>query len=167
MRNDPIKFNPRHYPNHYLSRHSIRKMKRLHSHMKAVTYRASEILRDEKSPIDFRVGECERTVETQERYLKTGRSTTMNSRHIIKRMKEDGVYQDRCAAIDLIALVDNKVTWNWPAYHVIARVMKQAAAELGVPITWGGDWKTFKDGPHFQLNWDAYPVWRPRKVKHI
>ena len=79
--------------------------------MKAVTYRASEILREEKSPIDFRVGECERTVETQKRYLKTGRSTTMNSRHIIKRMKEDdGEWQDRCAAIDLIALVDNKLS---------------------------------------------------------
>ena len=22
---------------------------------------------------------------------------------------------------------------------------------LGYVITWGGDWKTFKDGPHFQI----------------
>ncbi|KQJ34255.1 M15 family metallopeptidase, partial [Escherichia coli] len=25
------------------------------------------------------------------------------------------------------------------------------AAELGTAIEWGGDWKTLKDGPHFQL----------------
>jgi len=26
-----------------------------------------------------------------------------------------------------------------------------------VPIEWGGDWKTFKDGPHFQLPHAKYP----------
>ncbi|EOY2596326.1 M15 family metallopeptidase, partial [Escherichia coli] len=25
------------------------------------------------------------------------------------------------------------------------------AAELGTAIEWGGDWRTLKDGPHFQL----------------
>ena len=28
---------------------------------------------------------------------------------------------------------------------------------VGVPIEWGGDWRTFKDGPHFQLPWGKYP----------
>ncbi|EOW5622221.1 M15 family metallopeptidase, partial [Escherichia coli O2,50:H32] len=28
---------------------------------------------------------------------------------------------------------------------------KQAAAELGTAIEWGGDWTSLKDGPHFQL----------------
>jgi hypothetical protein len=27
-----------------------------------------------------------------------------------------------------------------------------------VEITWGGDWTKFRDGPHFQLSWDAYPT---------
>jgi len=26
-----------------------------------------------------------------------------------------------------------------------------AAADLGVQIIWGGDWLTFRDGPHFEL----------------
>ncbi|HAW1163117.1 TPA: M15 family metallopeptidase, partial [Escherichia coli] len=26
-----------------------------------------------------------------------------------------------------------------------------AGEELGTAIEWGGDWKTLKDGPHFQL----------------
>jgi len=29
--------------------------------------------------------------------------------------------------------------------------MKQAAAELGVKLIWGGDWKTSKDYPHFEI----------------
>ena len=37
------------------------------------------------------------------------------------------------------------------------KVVKQAAAELGIPIEWGGDWRTFKDGPHWQLPWAKYP----------
>ncbi|MGA5902138.1 M15 family metallopeptidase, partial [Escherichia coli] len=36
-------------------------------------------------------------------------------------------------------------------YEKIAQAFKQAAAELGTAIEWGGDCKTLKDGPHFQL----------------
>jgi peptidoglycan L-alanyl-D-glutamate endopeptidase CwlK len=36
--------------------------------------------------------------------------------------------------------------------------MKTAAAELGVAIVWGGDWKSFKDGPHFELDKKVYPA---------
>jgi peptidoglycan L-alanyl-D-glutamate endopeptidase CwlK len=35
--------------------------------------------------------------------------------------------------------------------------MKDAAKDLKVPITWGGDWTMFKDGPHFELNRKTYP----------
>ena len=152
-------FKPRDYPQHLLSRRSIRKMRGLHAHLKAVTYRASEILRGmDGGHIDFRVGECVRTDERQARLLKAGRSKTKNSRHLLQYLKEYGVWEHRCAAIDLIALVDSEVTWNWPAYHVIAKAMKQAADELDVDIDWGGNWKSFPDGPHFQLSWKKYPI---------
>ena len=39
----------------------------------------------------------------------------------------------------------------------MADAMKQAAEELDVDLEWGGDWKTFKDGPHFQLSRKSYP----------
>jgi peptidoglycan L-alanyl-D-glutamate endopeptidase CwlK len=29
--------------------------------------------------------------------------------------------------------------------------MKQAAKELDVKLTWGGDWKSFVDMPHYQI----------------
>jgi peptidoglycan L-alanyl-D-glutamate endopeptidase CwlK len=99
-----------------------------------VVHRAAEI-----TEIDFIVTEGLRTKERQEKLVKAGASQTMNSKHLIGR------------AVDLAAVVDGEVRWDWPLYHKLAKAMKQAATELAVPITWGGDWKSFKDGPHFQL----------------
>ena len=61
-------------------------------------------------------------------------------------------------AVDLGAYVGGSVRWDWPLYHKIAAAMKAAASELGVKITWGGDWPRFRDGPHFELAWDRYPA---------
>ncbi|EIT3942437.1 M15 family metallopeptidase, partial [Escherichia coli] len=40
----------------------------------------------------------------------------------------------------------------------IAAAFRQASQELNIPVEWGGDWKTLKDGPHFQLPHGAYPA---------
>ncbi|MNW13602.1 hypothetical protein D3C71_2116030 [compost metagenome] len=54
--------------------------------------------------------------------------------------------------MDIAPLVDGAIPWNnWQAFVGLAGVVKACAAELGVPVEWGGDWKTFKDGPHFQI----------------
>lgn len=99
-----------------------------------VVRRAAEI-----TDVDFIVTEGLRTKERQAQLVKAGASMTMNSKHLVGR------------AVDLAAVVDGEVRWDWPLYHKLAKAMKQAAQELGVPITWGGDWKSFKDGPHFEL----------------
>jgi peptidoglycan L-alanyl-D-glutamate endopeptidase CwlK len=36
--------------------------------------------------------------------------------------------------------------------------MKLAATEFAVPIVWGGDWQTLKDGCHFELDRRVYPA---------
>ena len=99
-----------------------------------VVKRAIEI-----TEIDFTVLEGMRTKERQAKLFKSGASQTMNSRHLIGQ------------AVDLGAYVDGQVSWDWPLYYKIADAMKQAASELGVNMTWGGDWKSFKDGPHYQI----------------
>lgn len=95
--------------------------------------------------VDFAVLEGLRTIEKQREYFAAGASSTMRSRHLTGH------------AVDLGAYVGGEVRWDWPLYHRIAASMKSAAKELGVPIEWGGDWETFKDGPHFQLPWAEYP----------
>ena len=50
------------------------------------------------------------------------------------------------------------IPWdNWEVFRQQADVVKACAAELGTLVEWGGDWKTLKDGPHFQLprGWKA------------
>ena len=97
------------------------------------------------SEIDFVVLEGVRTKERQAQLLKAGASFTLKSRHLTGH------------AVDLGALVNKEVRWDWPLYHRIAKAVKQAAIDLDVPIVWGGDWRTFKDGPHFELKRNKYP----------
>jgi peptidoglycan L-alanyl-D-glutamate endopeptidase CwlK len=60
-------------------------------------------------------------------------------------------------AVDLAPMIDGEVRWDWPLYHALAPIIKDAAAMEKVEIEWGGDWRTFKDGPHWQLPWKDYP----------
>jgi hypothetical protein len=79
-------------------------------------------------------GELQRTPEQQALYVKAGRSTTMESNHLRK-----------CAG-DLNFILDNKLCYDkkllqpigdfWEALHPNNR--------------WGGNWKSFKDLPHFE-----------------
>jgi peptidoglycan L-alanyl-D-glutamate endopeptidase CwlK len=97
------------------------------------------------STIDFTVLEGLRTLETQKKYFAQGATRTMNSRHLTGH------------AVDVAPVIDGKVRWDWPLYYKMAEVIKKAAAEEGVPIQWGGDWRSFKDGPHWELPWKQYP----------
>ena len=119
---------------------SLLRLQDVHPDLVKVVERAIQL-----SEIDFTVLEGRRTKERQAELLKAGATTTMNSRHLTGH------------AVDLGAFVGGEVRWDWPLYHKIAAAVKQAAKEVGVPIEWGGDWKTFKDGPHYQLPWRAYP----------
>lgn len=92
-----------------------------------------------------------RTVEEQKKLVAQGASMTMRSRHLPG--KNNGLSH----AVDLAVKINDKVRWDWPLYSKLAVFMKKAAAAEKVPIEWGGDWKTFKDGPHFQLPWASYP----------
>lgn len=99
----------------------------------------------------FAVLEGVRTVERQRQLVKRGASKTMNSRHI---PAPNGFSH----AVDIAPLeADGDVSWAWPDYYPLAKAVKAAAAVEGVAIEWGGDWRTFKDGPHWQLPWKQYP----------
>jgi len=92
-----------------------------------------------------------RDMKEQKRLVAIGASKTLRSRHL------PGAKTGLSHAVDLAATVGGKVRWDWPLYAKLNSLMMQAAKELGTPLEWGGDWKTFKDGPHWQLPWDKYP----------
>ncbi len=56
-------------------------------------------------------------------------------------------------AIDIMCYdpATNKGTWELKYYKEVADLFKQKARELEIPITWGGDWKGFVDGVHFEI----------------
>lgn len=86
-----------------------------------------------------------RTLEEQKLLYKKGATRTLKSRHLTGH------------AVDLAATVTGQVRWDWPLYSKLANAMKAAAKAEKVPITWGGDWVSFKDGPHFELTRKSYP----------
>lgn len=97
------------------------------------------------SPNTFIVTEGLRTLERQKQLLAAGASQTLRSRHLTGH------------AVDLAVKVGSEIRWDWPLYSALAVVMKDAAKQLNIPLEWGGDWK-FKDGPHYQLPWQTYPL---------
>jgi peptidoglycan L-alanyl-D-glutamate endopeptidase CwlK len=104
------------------------------------------------SPVAFTITEGLRTIERQKVLVASGASKTMNSRHIT------GHAVDVAALIDFDGDGDLDIRWDWPLYKKISDGMKASAKVLGIPIEWGGDWKSFKDGPHFQLPHKSYPA---------
>ncbi|WP_288080617.1 M15 family metallopeptidase [Pseudomonas sp.] len=126
--------------NFKLSRRSLDRMQGIHPDLAKVVMLAIQL-----TEVDFGVTEGLRTIEKQREYVAKGASKTMNSRHLTGH------------AVDLAAYIGSEMRWDWPLYYKISDAMKRAANSLGVPIVWGGDWKTFKDGPHFELDRKAYP----------
>lgn len=122
-----------------LSAKSNERLIGVHPDLVRVVHRALQL-----SPIDFGISEGLRSMERQLQLKKAGASKTLNSRHLSGH------------AVDVVAYLNGEVRWDWPLYEQIAAAFRQAARELDVPIVWGGDWTTLKDGPHFELSWSKY-----------
>lgn len=106
------------------------------------------------APFRFRITEGVRTAERQKKLYAMRATKTLNSRHLTGH------------AVDLVPFfdgdkdgdIDADDMFAWPLYHQLAPSIKAAAKDLGVRIEWGGDWRSFPDGPHWQLPWKAYPA---------
>lgn len=61
-------------------------------------------------------------------------------------------YHQSGKAIDVYAYVDGKASWDEEHLALIADTVKRVARRMNIDITWGGDWTTFIDMPHFQIN---------------
>lgn len=90
-------------------------------------------------PLQFIITEGVRSWDRQKMLFEAGKSQTMNSQHCKGR------------AVDVCVIINGKADWTFANYRIVAQAVKAAALQLNVPVEWGGDWVTFKDGPHFQL----------------
>lgn len=123
-----------------LGQRSLSRLEGVHPDLVRVVKKAAAM-----SSLDFTVLEGLRTTARQKQLYDQGATKTMNSRHITGH------------AVDLAPMLGGTVRWDWPLYYQLAEVVKAAAKAENVPIQWGGDWRTFKDGPHWELPWKAYP----------
>lgn len=131
------------------SNRSLKNLQGIHPDLRRVLDRTLQ-----ESPVDFVVNEGLRTIERQRELLRIGATTTLNSRHLTGH------------AVDLYAWVDlnlnGKVEFtemsNPRLMRKIADAIKAAAQTENVPVIWGGDWRTFKDMPHFELDRRKYPA---------
>lgn len=119
---------------------SLLNLRGVHPDLVRVVKRAISI-----SDIDFTVIEGLRSVPRQKELFAKGATKTMRSRHI------------HGFAVDIAPYVAGSIRWDWPLFDKIEEAMKKAAKLENVSITWGGDWKSFKDGPHWELPHAKYP----------
>lgn len=120
---------------------SLERLDKVHPDLKKVVLEAAK-----NSQQKFKVLEGMRTLERQRELFAKGATKTLRSRHLTGH------------AVDIAPVDDDgDVSWDWPLYYVLEPIIKSAASKVGVPINWGGDWKTFKDGPHWELPWTRYP----------
>lgn len=127
--------------NYQLSQRSLNNLAQVHHDLIQVVKRALIL-----SKYDFIVIEGKRTLERQKELLKQGTTKTLNSRHLTGH------------AVDIVPFINGAIPWqDWSAFESISSAMKQAARELNIALIWGGDWVSFRDGPHYELCRDSYP----------
>jgi len=146
-----------------LSNRSLGRLEGINPKLQVVTKRAIELTK-----VDFGVTCGLRTLAEQKALKAAGATQTLKSKHL------DG------NAVDVVAYIGSRISWELNLYDDIAEAFKMAAKENHVKLRWGGAWsvpdirvwnksmeaamnsyidlrrsegrKPFIDGPHFELN---------------
>lgn len=87
-----------------------------------------------------------RSAARQQQLFREGKTRTLNSRHLTGH------------AVDIAPHDKGKIVWDFALFERLSHTVLECAQELHVPIVWGGSWKSFKDGPHYQLDEKVYPA---------
>jgi len=108
------------------------------------------------TPIPFTITSGVRTQAQQQALYAKGRTTAgsivTNADGVTKKSNHQVKADGYAYAVDLFASPNGAVNVNDAAsLKTIAAHIKSTAAKLGIAITWGGDFKSFIDYPHFEL----------------
>ena len=106
-----------------LSTKSQERLMGVEPELKEIVYEAIKVTK-----IDFGVIEGLRTEEKQKQLVESGASQTMKSKHLEGR------------AVDLMAYIGGRGSWELNVYDEIADAMKEAAIKVDVAVRWGAAW---------------------------
>ena len=106
-----------------LSTRSQERLMGVEPELKEVVYEAIKVTK-----IDFGVIEGLRTEEKQKQLVESGASQTMKSKHLEGR------------AVDLMAYIGGRGSWELNVYDEIADAMKEGAIKVDVAVRWGAAW---------------------------
>ena len=106
-----------------LSTRSQERLMGVEPELKEVVYEAIKVTKR-----DFGVIEGLRTEEKQKQLVESGASQTMKSKHLEGR------------AVDLMAYIGGRGSWELNVYDEIADAMKEAAIKVDVAVRWGAAW---------------------------
>lgn len=111
-----------------------------------VIERARELVKlAETDGIEILVTSTLRTFEEQAELFAIGRTKPGNK---VTNAKAGESWHNFGLAFDVVPLVNGKAVWDTPFWNRIGELGKQ------VGLFWGGDFKTFKDKPHFEFHPD-------------
>ena len=106
-----------------LSTRSQERLMGVEPELKEVVYEAIKVTK-----IDFGVIEGLRTEEKQKQLVESGASQTMKSKLLEGR------------AVELMAYIGGRGSWELNVYDEIADAMKEAAVKVDVAVRWGAAW---------------------------
>jgi len=106
--------------------------------------------------IDFSVIEGHRPTERQQMLFREGRTKIDG---VVKKGKHNYIPSDAADIMPYPRVINGVNVWkDERRFTILAGLMYAAAAELGVRLSWGGDWdsdgnandQSFHDLPHFE-----------------
>jgi peptidoglycan L-alanyl-D-glutamate endopeptidase CwlK len=122
-----------------LSKRSNNKLNTVDSRMQYVVREAIKLTK-----VDFGVICGKRTEGEQRKLVESGASQTMKSKHL------DGI------AVDLMAYVGSRASWELNLYDDIADAMAEAARKFDIGVCWGAAWATPSDPYPMDISkWDG------------
>ena len=125
------------------SQRSITNLENVDERLKSICFELIKV-------IDFTVIEGYRTRERQKELFDKGFSKIDG----ISKKGKHNYFPSR--AIDIIPYKKGRNPFDGSKeseemFYELAEQFKKVAKELNIEVSWGGDWESFKDLPHFQI----------------
>jgi len=132
-------------------RYSSRSLSRLNTAHPDLVLLFTEALAAPDCPSDITILEGFRSEQRQNELYEQGKSQL--------RWPKSYHNKNPSRAVDAAPYVNGGITWDWTYYHPLAdhlkatwkRLQAEGRVSSDLRLEWGGDWKSFPDGPHWQL----------------